>query len=316
MRRRPALFTVAALSLVLAACTDASETNTDSADNAATAGDESTQQSSGETPDFDISTVEEDPEVAALVPAEVAADGMLTNGLSANYPPAEFFGADGTTITGYDVQLGQAAARKMGLELDSQHAEFASIIPGIGTKFEVGISNFSVTPERLEAVNFTTYLEAGSGWAVAAGNPAGFDPNAVCGGVVGVQTGTIQHDAAIAMREECAAEGQDLTVTPYPSQQDVTTNLMGGKVDAMYADAPVVTDAILKTDSAVEQVGDLTDAQLVGAVTAKDDQELAEALRAAFQSLMDDGTYTAILDEWSVDAGRLDTAEVNPSPES
>ena len=323
MRIRPALASAAALSLTLAACsgdadTAADDTATDASVEATDSGDAADEAGAPtEIPEFDPTSVEADPDVVALVPEAVASDGQLSNGVSANYPPAEFFDpADGTTFTGWDLQLGSAMAAKMGLELVNEHAEFASIIPGIGTKYEVGISSFSVTAERLDAVNFTTYIEAGSLWAVASGNPSGFDPDAVCGAVVGVQTGTIQHDAAEELKAECEADGESLTVEPYPNQRDVTTNLVGGKLDAMFADSPVVRDAEAKTNGSIETIGDLRMSSLVGAVTAKDQLELAEAVRAAYQSLIDDGTYAEILNAWDVTDGHVETAEVNPVPES
>lgn len=315
MRTRPALALVAAVGLSLAACSGGGTTADPTAPDAS--GTDQDTAAPTDIPAFDPSTVEADPDVVALVPAAVAEDGKLTNGVSANYPPAEFFDPkDGTTFTGWDLQLGAAMAAKMGLEFVNEHAEFASIIPGIGTKYEVGISSFSLTAERLNAVNFTTYIEAGSLWAVAKGNPSGFDPDNVCGAIVGVQTGTIQHDAAQDLKADCEADGATLTIEPYPSQQDVTTNLVGGKLDAMFADSPVVRAAEAKTNDAIETIGDLRMASLVGAVTAKDQLDLAEAIRAAYQSLIDDGTYAQILNAWDVTDGHVEKALVNPTPES
>lgn len=304
-----------ALALVLTLTACSSGGTDDAASQAPEGGGGTDTAAAGGYPEYDLSSIEAEPEVEALVPEDVAADGMLTNGVSANYPPAEFFSEDGTTITGFDIQLADAAARRMGLELDNQHAEFASILPAVGSKYEVGISSFSYTPERAESVNFTVYLQAGSQWGVATGNPSGFDPENVCGTAVGVQTGTIQHDAVLVKQQECQAEGADLTVTPYSSQQDVTTNLIGAKIDAMFADSPVVADAVARTNNQVEAIGELEEASYVGAITNKDDDgALAEALRAAYQSLIEDGTYTEILDTWGVTSGHLDEALVNPDP--
>ena len=316
MRRPRALASVAALSLVLAACGGGGESTDGGATDADGKGSTDTQEAGG-TPHFDLSGVEENPDVAAMVPEGVASDGKLTNGVNANYPPAEFFAEDGTTITGFDIQLADAVARTMGLELDNQQAEFASILPGIGSKYEVGISSFSVTAERMDAVNFAVYLQAGSLWGVRAGNPTDFNPANPCGIDVGVQTGTIQHDALKTKKEECQGKGEDLTITPYTSQQDVTTNLMGGKLDAMFADAPVIAEAISRTNGGVESVGELEEATYVGAVTAKTDEglALAEAIAAGYQAIIDDGTYGEILDAWGVDVGHLDEALVNPDPE-
>jgi polar amino acid transport system substrate-binding protein len=38
---------------------------------------------------------------------------------------------------------------------------------------------------------------------------------------------------------------------------------------------------------------------------------MAPAVQAALQSMMDDGTYLAILEEWGVEAGAIETATIN-----
>ena len=47
----------------------------------------------------------------------------------------------------------------------------------------------------------------------------------------------------------------------------------------------------------------------------KGDSQTAEAVQMAMQKLMDDGTYTKILQHWGVESGALDKAEINPAVE-
>ena len=47
----------------------------------------------------------------------------------------------------------------------------------------------------------------------------------------------------------------------------------------------------------------------------KGDSQTAEAVQKAMQKLMDDGTYTKILQHWGVESGALDKAEINPAVE-
>ena len=47
----------------------------------------------------------------------------------------------------------------------------------------------------------------------------------------------------------------------------------------------------------------------------KGDSQTAEAVQEAMQKLMDDGTYTKILQHWGVESGALDKAEINPAVE-
>lgn len=299
MRTLPALAASAtAAALLLTGCTTASQETGAGGDPAA---------------ELDPASITEDADVAAMVPAEVAEDGKLTVGSNLSYAPVEFVAADGTTPVGLDIDIVTAVAATMGLEADVQNAGFDSIIPAIGSKFEVGFSGFSVTPERLETVNMVSYFTAGSQLAVATGNPDDVAPDSLCGVTVGVQTGTIQQDELAAMNKDCADAGEDeIDVLPYDSQADVTTNLAGGKLQAMYADSPIVAYAVEQAGGSIETLGDITDAAPYGAVVAQDDTELAEAVQAALQKLMDDGVLAQVADTWGSGEAVLETAELNP----
>ncbi|MCK6209364.1 ABC transporter substrate-binding protein [Georgenia sp. EYE_87] len=304
MRRRlPALPLLAVAStLVLGACTNASEASAP----------EAGQTAAAAVPSYDVSAVEKVDEIAAMLPADF--DGTLTVGDNLQYAPAEFLGGpDGQTPTGYDVDLAEALGRVLGAEVEVKHAEFASIIPAIGTQYEAGIASISINAERLEQVNMIAYISAGSTFSVQAGNPRDLDPADLCGTTMGVQTGTIQDEDADALSAACTDAGSEpVEVLRYSSQADVTTNLVGGKIDVMYADSPVGQYAALQTGGQVEQLGDVTDAAPQGIAVAKDDAELTAALQAAMQRLMDEGVWTDILDTWGV-SGALETAELNPA---
>lgn len=304
MRTLPALAASAtAAVLLLTGCTTASQ-DAGSASGA-------TGEAAGE---FDLSSITEDADIAAMVPAGVADDGTLSVGSNLSYAPVEFVDADGTTPVGLDIDIVTAVAATMGLEADVQNAGFDSIIPAIGSKFEVGFSGFSITPERVETVNMVSYFTAGSQLAVATGNPDDVAPDSLCGITVGVQTGTIQQDELTSMSKTCTDAGETaIDVLPYDSQADVTTNLAGGKLQAMYADSPIVAYAVEQAGGSIETLGDITDAAPYGAVVAKDDTELAKAVQAALQKLMDDGVLAEVADTWGSGEAVLTTAELNPA---
>ncbi|MCL1870079.1 MAG: ABC transporter substrate-binding protein [Promicromonosporaceae bacterium] len=259
---------------------------------------------------FDPSSIAKDAAIAAMVPAAVSADGKLTVAAELSYAPLEFVGTDGKTPTGLDMDIARAVAALMGLQADIQPSQFDAIIPGIGTKYEVGLSAFTITADRLKTVNMISYFNAGSQLAVLAGNPDKVDPDNLCGVTVGVQTGTVQQDDLTAKQAACGSK--KINVLPYDKQADVTTNLVGGKLQAMYADSPIVAYAVEQTGGKLETLGDIRDAAPYGAVVAKDDTALAKAVQAALQKLMDDGTLKQIAQAWGNEQGVLTKAELNP----
>ena len=136
-------------------------------------GGDSTTGSASPTPSG-APSVAVDEALAAQVPEDVKSSGVLVFGTDASYAPSEFFAEDGTTIVGFDVDLGKAIAAKLGLEGQFENATFDSLIVGVQNgKFPASMSSFTITPERLEQVNMISYFSAGTGWAVQTGKPAG-----------------------------------------------------------------------------------------------------------------------------------------------
>lgn len=308
MRRLPALTAAAALAaatLVLTACTDASQQP---------AGSDGASDEASAATSFDPSSVEVDEEIAALLPKEIADKGTLTVGSDTAYAPAEFIDVDGKTPVGFDVDTISAVAAVLGLEAEVQSAAFDGIIPAIGSKYDVGISAFTITDERTAEANMISYATAGSQYGVAAGNPEKFDPEALCGATIGVQTSTIQDDELTAATEQCEKDGEEpIDVVRYESQADVTTNLVGGKLQAMYADSPITAYAVEQTSGEIEAIGDVLDAAPYGIVVSQDDEDLTEAVQAAVQKLIDDGTLGEIFAAWGSADAVVDEAELNPA---
>ncbi|MFF3064622.1 ABC transporter substrate-binding protein [Oerskovia sp. NPDC057915] len=306
MRKMPLLVAVAAAAtLALTACTDASQPADSSSGGAS-------DETATVTP-FDLTSVQKDDAAAALLPAEIASTGKLVVASNTEYAPAEFIAADGSTPVGYDIDIISAVGAVLGLEVVVESADFPGIIPALGTKYDVGISSFTITAERMAEANMISYFNAGEAFSVQKGNPKDVDPTNICGLTVAVQTGTVEDDGAAEISSTCEEDGeQPLQILRYDNQADATTNLVGGKADIMYADSPIVSYAIEQTKGQIEQIGEVFDSAPQGIVTAKADTALAAAIQAALTVLMEDGTFTDILASWGNEDGALDEAVVNP----
>lgn len=303
MRKLMPLATAAVLALTLSACSD--PTSPGGSD----AGDENADDAA--TTQFDPLSIEEVPDIAAMVPESVASTGQLRNGASTDYAPAEF--REGNTPVGYDIQIVQALGQVMGLEGTTQHAEFPTIIPALGTKFDIGASSFTISPERLEKVNMVSYLEVGSAFAVAKGNPSGFDPDNPCGSTIGVQTGTYQQELAAQWSAECVEDGlEPIEVMPLDLQTDVNVKVIGGLWDATFADSPVIGYAVAGSSGKLEEIGEIIESEPQGIAIALDDEQLTVAVQAAMQHLMDEGYLEAILANYGAENSALSMSEINP----
>jgi polar amino acid transport system substrate-binding protein len=295
-RRSTAVVGLALAALTLSACgsDDDAGTQTDAGEEAPAAADSA---------------------LADLVPDEIKEDGTITIGTDATYAPSEFLDEDGSTIIGFDVDLFNAVAGKLGLETEWVASDFTDIIPGVGSgKYEIGVSSFTINSERLAEVDMVSYFNAGTQWAVKTGNPAGVDPDAACGKKVAVQTGTVQEtDDLPARNQACTAAGQpEITVEPYQAQDQATAAVVSGKDDAVLADSPVMAYAVQQTNGQLELLGDIYDAAPYGYVIEKGQTDFGQAIADALAALIEDGTYAEVLDEWGVGDGAIDDPQVNP----
>jgi polar amino acid transport system substrate-binding protein len=286
------LAVAAALTVSLAACGEESNTGSGSG-------------SAAPTPSSSV-----DSALAAKVPADIKAAGKLIVGTDSTYAPNEFLDSDGKTVIGFDVDLFNAVAAKLGLTTEWQSATFGNIIPGVGTgKYNVGVSSFTINPDRVKQVTMVSYFSAGTQWAAKTG--ATIDPDNACGKKVAVQAGTVQVDDITARSKKCGSN--KITIDQYQKQSDATNAVVTGKDDAMLADSPVCAYAVKQTNGQLALAGDIYDSAPYGYVLPKDQTDFADAIAQALQSMIADGTYKSVLAKWGVDAGAITTPAVNPT---
>jgi polar amino acid transport system substrate-binding protein len=256
-----------------------------------------------------------DEALAAKVPDAIKSDGKIVIGTDSSYPPNEFLDTDGKTVIGWDVDLFNAIAAKLGLKTEWQSAVFDAIIPGIESgKYEMGVSSFFITDDRKKQADMVSYYNVGTQWLTKKGNPNGIQPDAACGKKVAVQTNTAQDTDDLAKRQEkCKSEGKPaITIDRYQRQDQATASVVSGKDDATLADSPVMAYAVKQTNGQLELLGDAYDTYFYGSVIKQGQAEFAQAVADAVKALIADGTYKAILDKWGVQAGAIDSPAVNP----
>jgi polar amino acid transport system substrate-binding protein len=256
-----------------------------------------------------------DEALAAKVPDAIKSDGKLLIGTDPTYAPNEFLDTDGKTVIGFDVELFNAVAAKLGLKTEWKPSKFADIIPGVQSgKYETGVSSFTINDERKQQANMISYFSAGTQWGAKKGNPTGIQPDNACGKKVAVQTATVQETEDLPQRnKDCESAGNPkITIDSYQDQGQATAAVVSGKDDAMLADSPIVAYAVKQTNGQLELLGDIYDSAPYGYVVEKDQADFAQAIADAVKALITDGTYKTILEKWGVQAGAIDNPAVNP----
>ncbi|MFB7864808.1 MULTISPECIES: ABC transporter substrate-binding protein [unclassified Streptomyces] len=308
-----AVVLTAVAALAVSACTTDTGTGTTAADALPEAGPVAV------LPDL---TIKPDPKLHALLPESIRATNTVRVATDLPYPPFEMYENEGSKqITGIDYDLGQAIGARLGVRFDFKAQKFDGILPAVQAgKFDVVMSAMTDKKARQKSVDFVDYLNAGPGWLVGKGNPAGITVvTDVCGKPVGVQTGT-NHQKLLQQRQQlCKAKGlPPIRILTFAKDSEAQLALRSGKVVADYLDE-VTAAYVASTADGGNAFSTVTGRAAVGEYSAspmgigitKDHAGLKEAVRAALQSLMDDGSYRKILGKYEVPNISIPKATVN-----
>jgi polar amino acid transport system substrate-binding protein len=261
--------------------------------------------------------------VAAEVPTDIKSKGALQIGVDATYLPNEGIDPETGQIVGWDIDLGNALGKVMGINFVFNNADFNSIIPDIGTRYDLGISSFSPTTEREKTVDFVTYFKAGESWFVKTGGPQVADPSAMCGQTVAVETGTTEEADAYGYMgknpdgssikgdtNNCRTGGKpDITVHSFTKQTDANADLLSGHSTIGWVDQPVAGYQVKLSGGKLALSGKPCSVAPYGIALPKG-SALAQALQDALKYLIDNGYYATILAKWNVQDRAIASTDV------
>ncbi|MCH8051681.1 MAG: ABC transporter substrate-binding protein [Chloroflexi bacterium] len=231
-------------------------------------------------------------------------DGVLNVGSDIAYAPFEFYEEGTTTPDGLDIDLAEAIAAQLGVEIEFLNIGFDGIIPSLDVgDFDVLISAMTITDERSEVIDFVPYITVGTGIVVPAGNPDGITGVAdLCGKTVAVQIGTIQVDILEAQNASCAEE---INIVIFDTNPVAVEDVRTGGSDANFSDFPVAAEDAALSDGTLEVVDTQIDPEPYGLGVRKTSSELKTALADALQAIIDNGIYAGILADWGLEAVAL-----------
>jgi polar amino acid transport system substrate-binding protein len=280
---------------------------------------EATPTASATTDAMSIPMVEVDAAAAALLP-----DSYKTAGINVAsdipYAPMEMFD-ENNKPTGFDYDLSQSIAQKLGVTVSFNKQAWDSIIPSLQAgNHDIIMSGMNDTVERQATLDYVDYFKGGFAIVVAKGNP-----NKVatlldlCGQPVTIQKATVQGDMLKALTPQCVAAGKKaVVINEYPSDPEALNALRAGKGIADVMDAPIAAYAA-QTAGKGQYFELITDAAnpngyepvYTGIGILKANKELTSALQAAVQSLINDGTYGKILAKWNLASFGVTEATIN-----
>ncbi len=295
LKKNAALLFAGGMILALSAtgCTNASETGTSQ-------GPQSGGGNAGASAALGVND-----EARALLPADLRDKGLLSIASDPTYPPFEYYDTDNKTLIGWDIDMGDAIGAVLGLEVEHVPATFDTILPGLKSgKYDLGMSTFSVTDERRQAVDFVPYLQGGSGLAVAPGNPdaLGVDPDALCGKKIAAQKGSTQSQEILpAFSKTCTDGGKKaIDMQFFPTQNDANLALTSGRVQGVMADSVSLAYQGTLAGGKFELAEGPDYEPVLTATALGKGSDLLPAIQAATKAILESPAYGEMNTKWEL----------------
>lgn len=223
-------------------------------------------------------------------------EGTLTIGSSPDYPPFENLVNE--EIVGYEVDLWNKIAEDLGLEVEVIPMNFDGILTAVasGNQIDLGISGFTITPERQQTVDFTTSFYTDDIGICAMKDSGITEANAdemltKEGIKIAVQSGTTGQ----AYMEENYPNAE---VIPFTSSNDCFAAMNAGKADVACTNSAVVSSMVegSYTDAAVVKM--IATGEEYGIAVNKDNAALTAAINDLLAKYQEDGTIDDLMSVW------------------
>lgn len=174
---------------------------------------------------------------------KIQKNGKLVVGMSADYAPYEFHYIDENgkdVIGGFDVDIANEIANKIGVDLVIQEMDFDALVSALPSgKVDLVISGMNPTEERAKVVDFSeVYYNSKHGILVRAEDADKYQTFAdLEGAKVGVQLGSTQEKIA-------KTEIPNVNLQQLSNINNLILELKAGKVDAIVMEKPVAEMAV------------------------------------------------------------------------
>ncbi|STZ08176.1 Putative ABC transporter arginine-binding protein 2 precursor [Moraxella caprae] len=211
-------------------------------------------------------------------------------------------------LVGFEIDLANALCTEMKADCDIVAQDWDSLIPSLQTnKSDAIMAGMSITPERLEVVDFSdAYFD---NTLILVGKKGdNITINDLAGKTVGVQQATVSG-------EYLAKHQPNATVKAYDKQDNVHLDLSAGRIDYMLADFVPASDW-LKTDAGAnfEIKGEPIDINDKVGIAVRKDDALKGEFNTALASLKASGKYDELVAKYFAITGSASVPDNAPAP--
>ena len=226
-------------------------------------------------------------------------DGTLTVGTAAEYEPFEYM-EDGQ-YKGFDLDLIQDIAKKLGLTVEFANVDFDTIVPGAssGAKYDVGIGAITVTPERKKEVDFTDSYYMDDQAIVTMKDNADITGD-------NYKEKLDSADAKIAVQSGSTAEAfakenfPNAELVPFKNATDCFSALQAGQSVALVTNRSVAAQLVATSFDNEQVIKLISTGEEYAIAVNKDNSGLKDAINKALKELTDDGTVDSLMGQYNI----------------
>ncbi|MDB5053370.1 MAG: hypothetical protein JWM44_1420 [Bacilli bacterium] len=243
-------------------------------------------------------------QTVAVAPSPTMVEkGKFTYGTAATFAPFEYMKDE--KFVGFDIELGQAIAKQMGLEVQIKSMNFDGLIPALnGSRVDIINSAMYIKPERAAQVDFIPYMKLGNSIVVKKGNPKGVKGmDDLSNLTVAVTRGAVEEIYTREQNDKLKKAGKpEINILALPTANDAILATEQGRAEAFIDSSPGAAYLMEQKPGVFEIAGTLESAAQIGIAVRKGDTEMKIAVEAALKKVVADGTYKKLMEKYNLPA--------------
>jgi polar amino acid transport system substrate-binding protein len=252
---------------------------------------------------------------AADLPDRVKKAGKIVAATQPNYPPIAFKDPATNQLQGFDIDLGEAIAKELGVKIEWQETAFAQMISSLQTgRADIAMAGMSDLPARREVVDFVDYMKTGPQFfttVARAGELKSVED--LCGKKVGASRSTNWPGQMEELSKTvCGGKNKPaMVVIGTEGSVDARTQLKSGRLDAAVQGSETLPYFQRQEPNTIVLIGAPFSEGLSGIPVLKTEAQLRDAVKEALDRLQTKGVYDQILAKYGLQSSKLAPISVN-----
>lgn len=220
---------------------------------------------------------------------EIKASGTIIIGTDGTLPPFQYF--VGSQLTGFEVDLGNEIAKRLGVKAEWKALAFDSLLAGLQqNRWDLVIASFGITPERSKAVDFASTHYC-TGAVLVTLDPKIGHVSDIKGRTVSAQTGSTYFEAVQKIQGV-------KTVRNFSSDSDARNALVAKRADIWVTDKFAAKDVVEKNPTLGLHLGEMLFQEKIATAVKKNNDSVLKAYNQALKSIVEDGSYAKLSTKW------------------